>query len=571
MRSMTIAYTMNNMEKKMKKVLLSAIILITLIVPVFAESALSGHVQSQIVYDFEEPENQTLKYMLKGSLASFTVDFTNLSFSKKGENKPYVDISASAALLFDIVNHDLEWATYEFTVGKTDLQGFVKLDKFNLVADVAGREMVVDFIHNNVGGDWAKSPYTKFKYTTADLSIDDPDNPGSYILNPATWDSHNVEETGFTYNNKVHEEARKRPGFTVTYGGWSTGASFDLTFGGADEFGFFSFGTETPEYQFGDSGYFQSALSVIFDVSKNSTQKTKERLIGGSVKGGFTSDEFTFNIASDYGFRIDTVENETEGEFDGLDVFGLTQYSIASLGVYYTTKTPIIGHANEVYGLSFSTPNIDALVSINDVLSAKFELDFHNLSSPVPLTITALALDVLYKHDDPERDDPYSIVEEGLDSFYHYANFKGISRYGRDLDIDVFTDAFEENHISRLWVFGHRLLQSKELGAGIEFTFDDLKFGDVVSWTIDTKMLWDKVFIEYDPEQFRAYAAAQFYKSFSDEDPMGFTAIAGISSDKIVEIATVGAEFRYKMSDYETESVLADSCKDFTVYCKVLF
>ena len=81
----------------MKKFIITAIITVVLIIPVFADSALSGHVQSQVVYDFSEPENQTLKYNIKGSLASFTVDFTNLSFNKKGEKKPYVDISASAA------------------------------------------------------------------------------------------------------------------------------------------------------------------------------------------------------------------------------------------------------------------------------------------------------------------------------------------------------------------------------------------------------------------------------------------------------------------------------------------
>lgn len=568
MRSMTIAYITNKMEENMKKFIITAIIAVVLIIPVFADSALSGHVQSQVVYDFSEPENQTLKYNIKGSLASFTVDFTNLSFNKKGEKKPYVDISASAALQFNVGDHDIEWATYAFAIGQTDVVGVIKLNKFNLVADVAGKELVVDFLHNNVGGDWAKSPYTKFKYTTADLVIND-----SPELNPDTWNVSNIQETAFSYNNMIHEFARLRPGFTITYGGWSTGASFDLTFGGENEFGSFTLGTETPDYQFGDAVSFKSALAIKFDLNNNPTQKTRQSLIGGSVKGGYKSGDFLFNIASDYGFRIDTVENETEAELDGFDVSGTLQYSVANLGVYFTTRTPILGYKIERFGFSFTNPEVESLIEISNVLSAKLVLDFHNLSSPVPVTIYATALDVLYKQDDLDRDLPYENAEQGQGStqFYPYVNFRALSRYGRDLDVEVSTDAFVNQHISQIWAFGRRLLQTKELGAGIEFTFDDLRFGDVVSWTIDTKMLWDKVFIEYDPEQFRAYAAAQFYKSFSDEDPMEFTAIAGISSDKIVEIATVGAEFRYKMSDYETESVFADSCKDFTIYCKVEF
>ena len=146
MRSMTIAYITNKMEENMKKFIITAIITVVLIIPVFADSALSGHVQSQVVYDFSEPENQTLKYNIKGSLASFTVDFTNLSFSKKGEKKPYVDISASAALQFNVGDHDIEWATYAFAIGKTDVVGVIKISKFNLVADVAGKDLVVDFL-----------------------------------------------------------------------------------------------------------------------------------------------------------------------------------------------------------------------------------------------------------------------------------------------------------------------------------------------------------------------------------------------------------------------------------------
>lgn len=52
MRSMTIAYITNKMEENMKRFIITAIITVVLIIPVFADSALSGHVQSQVVYDF---------------------------------------------------------------------------------------------------------------------------------------------------------------------------------------------------------------------------------------------------------------------------------------------------------------------------------------------------------------------------------------------------------------------------------------------------------------------------------------------------------------------------------------
>ena len=554
----------------MKKILLTTIIAMALIVPAFADPALSGHVQSQVVYDFSDPQNQTLKYNLRGSLASFTVNFSNLSFSKTGTNKPYVDISASAALQFNVGSHDVEWATYAFVIGKSDMVGIIKLNKFDLYADVAGRELKVDFLHNNIGGDWAKSPFTNYRYTTADLSIDD-------VLNTRIWDSDYVKDAAFTYNNMIREFARCQPGFTVTYGGWSTGASFDLTFGGDNEFGSFTLGTETPDFVFGDGGFFRSALAARFDFIDSNDEPPKkigQSLVGGSVTGGYESDGFAFSVASDYGFRIDTVveDNATEFAFDGIDVYGNIRASIADFGIYFTTSTPILGHRIERFGFSFTDPEIESLVTIDNVLSARLELDFHKLASPVPVIVSATLLDALYGHDDAERHDPYTTAETGIENYFiGYPDFTRISRYGRDLDVEVSTDAFADRHVSWLWAFGRRLLQTKEIGAGIEFTYGDVKFGDIVSWTIDTSMLWDKVFIEYAPEQFRTYAAAQFAKTFGNDDPLEFMAITGISSDKIVEIATVGAEFRYKMSDYETESVLADSCKDFTIYCKVEF
>ena len=151
---------------RMKKTVLAVLLAVMLIASVFADAQISGDIKSAIKFDFSDADAMTLKYGIRGTFASLTLDFNSLSLSKSGTKKPYVDISASAALKLETPGHSIDWASYSATIDNTNVTYLIRLNKFNLVADVAGKELVVDFLHNNIGSDWAKSPINSFTYTT---------------------------------------------------------------------------------------------------------------------------------------------------------------------------------------------------------------------------------------------------------------------------------------------------------------------------------------------------------------------------------------------------------------------
>ena len=559
---------------RMKKTVLAILLVVMLISSVFADAQISGDIKSAIKFDFSDADAMTLKYGIRGTFASLTLDFNSLSLSKSGTKKPYVDISASAALKLETPGHSIDWASYSATIDNTNVTYLIRLNKFNLVADVAGKELVVDFLHNNIGSDWAKSPINSFTYTT-ELFKKEGDE---HVPNPDAWSPDCSGEEPFSYNIKLLNERvvefKVIPGFTLTWNKWSVGMSFDLLFGSAkkQDYNLLSIGVATPEFIFADErANFSSNLEVYYAHDVNDVKATRDVIVGGSAKAGYKDSTFDFKVATDYGFTIETDSEISENngiELDGLDVATSLGAWIAEANVYYTTKSPLIALRTDVFESKITEPFYECLIPIKDVLSAGISFDLHKMSTPVPLNVSATLWDALYSKE--ERFDLYDLVTKGTEgAIPPFEDFEMIQRYGRDLDIDAKTDAFEKQHITLLWVFGHRLLQTKEFGVGIELTYGKLRFGDVASWTVDSKYLWDKAYIEYKPEEYRAYGAIQVGKTFADDSDMEFAAIAGISSDKVVEIATVGAEFRYNAFSFEAEGF--SMTKDFTVYCKVEF
>lgn len=137
------------------------------------------------------------------------------------------------------------------------------------------------------------------------------------------------------------------------------------------------------------------------------------------------------------------------------------------------------------------------------------------------------------------------------------------------MDVDVETDAFADSHISKVHLFAHKLLQTVEVGAGIEFKFGNYTFGTEGSYDFTTGEIFDKLYAEYKSDGMSFYSIAMMF--MNDDDPYSFNigSVVGISSDSIIDIATVGAEFRWDL--YAYESTRLSNYRDFTVYCKVEF
>ena len=102
-------------------------------------------------------------------------------------------------------------------------------------------------------------------------------------------------------------------------------------------------------------------------------------------------------------------------------------------------------------------------------------------------------------------------------------------------------------------------------GANIKDTIDTLE------GRIDQNEFKDKFYVTYKVEDYTAYGLAIVAFPFENiTDQISFGGIVGIETDTFIEIATVGAKFRYNLYTRFDDRV-SDTVKDFTIYCKVEF
>lgn len=544
----------------MKKTLLALVLLIVLSASLFADVELTGYVSAQYKFNFKEGEPMSHYYGLEGSVAGFSIEFKELSLNKKGEKKPYAEIGVSVALSFDISGGAISWASYGFNIPAAALKGAILFHKFNIVGDLLGDEYVIDLIHNEIGADWAKSIHGNYYYTTYYGDTSEGVLPYLDFSFPST--------TAITYSNDISVTARKYPGVTVKWRNWTAGVSLN---GEGQEWGRstdVTFGVISPDFKFADSqANIQFALGSIFNFSDS-----EYAVLGGSVKTGWNTDKLKVNIASDFGYTFAFFEEELSISDFEADASFSAEAGIVGFDFYFTTVTPLLGFEIPVISFFPTDTEITALISMDYYSDAKLSFDLHKLpTDSLPIIVSATAWDMFISRDDDLRTIPYEDVitgDHGL--FSPYEDFAK-ERYGRDLDADLETDAFEEHHITKIHLFAHKLLQTIELGLGIEFKYGDFTFGTEGSYDLTKNELYDKLYAEYKTPDLRAYAVGIMYMTADEtyQDTFRLGSVAGLSSDTFIDIATVGAEFRWDLYGYESSRL--STPRDFTVYCKVEF
>jgi len=117
-------------------------------------------------------------------------------------------------------------------------------------------------------------------------------------------------------------------------------------------------------------------------------------------------------------------------------------------------------------------------------------------------------------------------------------------------------------------VFGHRILQKTEIGAGATFKFGKFTVSDDLMYMLDLKMFKDMLSVEYETDSFKVYGSSLMFLDLEFNQFL-FGLFSGIESDVLVEFATIGAEFRWNLLLHEDEYL--EDCRDFTIFCKVTF
>ena len=528
-----------------------------------ADVQLHGYITAMYKFEFMEGMPRSRSYGIEGSVFEFTVELNKLSLSRKGETKPYVDLGVSASLAFKVDGGLIYWGTYGYKIPGTALNGSLTINKLNIVGDFLEDEYVVDLIHNKIGGDWAKSGLSNYcytKYTGDSKSEEDILHKLSFIVAP---------ETPMTYNNRIGEFARYNPGVTVTWRDWSIGVGLngmDMDEGHATDM---TFGITTPEFKFDDSqGSVKFALEAITEKYLATSVE-----IGGSVKASWVRDRLNIALESDFSWSFMVRDGKySDPSFDA-DMHFLAEAGVVSLEFYFTTLTPLLGYrfnVTEVYPAE--TEMID-LVLMKYYSDARISFDFgKSQDKPVPIKVYATAYDMFVSRDDELRTGPYEEVITGDHGrFTPFEEFVE-KRYGRDLDFDFETDAFEEENISKIHIFAHKLLQTIQIGSSLEFKFDYLTLGIDGSYDFTKEEIFGKVSSEFSTQDIRVYAAGLvlvFRDSPVIEKPVIFGCVAGLSSDTFIDFATVGMEFRWDM--FSAYSSAPSIFRDFTVYCTVDF
>ena len=549
----------------MKKVLLVLVFFAFLSSVLFAETELSGSVTAEYLFDFEVEEGTAYSYGLEGTVVEFSVDFKDLSLSKKGRKKRHAEIGISVALGFDIYGGLFSWASYGFNISASDLKGAILLHTFNIVGELWGDEYVIDLLHNEVGADWAHSKLGKYAYSKY---RGNPEEDIDVIL-------HNLDfmfpkKTAYTYTNDIYTQARKYPGFTFKWRDWKVGLGFivdKLSWGNSLDM---TLGFTSPEFISADSQFnVQFALGSYLNHSDSKLYD-----FGGSVKGGWTTDMIKVDFASDMGYDLAFYNGKnTQSDFDA-DVSLSAEAWIAKLDFYFATRTPLLGYQLPNSLFSKEETEINQLVAFKYYSDAKIEFDLHKLSTlPLPVVISATGRDMFVSRDSNLRTVPYELVITGGHGlFTPYSGFAK-ERYGRDLDVDAKIDSFsEDSNISEIRLFGHKLLQTIEIGAGIDFKFGNLETGAEGSYDFTKKEIYGMVYVDYDTTDITAYAMAMTFMDAGSEDILGSAevgAITGLYSETFIDLAKVGVEFRWDIYDRYSSSL--SSYRDLTIYCTVEF
>ena len=551
----------------MKKVFILLILVFVTMSCIFAETKVSGDIDVSYKFDFkheyDEETGETIYmkhgHLLSGSIANIEIDFSDISLYKKGDAKFHMDIAIAASLEYDMAGNDLSWKSYEFKIPATGLSGAVKFEKLDIVGEIGEHKLVIDLIHNRVGGDWAKDSHNKYYYTTERLW-----DPETGELNKYAWDLG--DEDYMSYDNNFAAEVGDMIGVSVRWDDWQFAGSASGILYESGYFGQFSFGAITPKFLFdGENGNAQFAGVLILRPVNESMMVSP----GGSVRAEYKTEGFSIEAASDFRFDFLRIHETHETKLDehGLDAMLKTELGIFGMDLFYATKTPILVY--RIHEINYP------LVVIENYASAEVRFDFHKLPSDgFPMVAKAVLRDPFYTFDDPKREEPYEIAINGQDhdprweyDFYG-CDYLMHARYGRDLDIDVSYDGFDDSVLREIRVFGHRILQKTEIGAGATFKFGKFTVSDDLMYMLDLKMFKDMLSVEYETDSFKVYGSSLMFLDLEFNQFL-FGLFSGIESDVLVEFATIGADFRWNLLFHEDEYL--EDCRDFSIFCKVTF
>ena len=529
----------------MKKFLVVLLIAVLAVGSLFAaDITVKGKVKAGIKFDFSTPEKGG--YDVDWTFNKVTISVDTGKGGVTGSEKPYAEVEAEISLQHEV---DKQNESY-FKVGKDLLSYDIKLSELNLKAvikltkaEIVTKSFTIDLLHQNVGANYATNV---IDYSLADKNDKTESIQYSYGLSGLT---------------------KKIPGFTVhTYG-------YDVGFGvwhkGGDE-GYTNVitGVQTPEYKLSDELVARVALGVLYDTKLGD----KKVNFGGSVKFGYSTDNLKATVTSDMGYASGVEGKYVKDTKEGFnfDVALATTIYPVDLDVYFAGQ------------VAYKAPNagndgFDSVGTVDNLMSVKMAFNLDRLVKDIPLTVSIKAHNLLNNKlkANFESANPFIALALLLDEEELTDLF-----FARSIDVDVTTKAIPDTEVT---VYAHDLMNkyyTATIGAKVENkSIENVTINAEGSYTLgsDEKFLLDSEQIEgggkvalgvkvaniadiFDAyvkggvtfgtygiwNELREFGFVDGDYAVSDyNDDMRWGVACGVSTDKIVQNATLKAEFNW--------------------------
>jgi len=491
----------------MKKILVVLTILV--LVAGFAFADVTGRVTAQYKFNFL---NKTAGYSTPNNLAvELTLDSQAGGFT--GEKYPYVKVEADAIITtdnaYDSATGEQVDEDYSDNLnwgwGMPTFWSRVRIKTFAIV----GENWEVNLLKVAIGADYATDAIDSkiFAYGY------DDQNTGAYTYRAPS----------FSFSAPVNNVY----GVTVTYDGYKVAFGYNNANFDAENQSTILIGAETKAIELGEGLTAQAAAS--FKALPTIPNRTKAA--AASAKVAYEADEVKASVAVDAG----KISGDEKISFD---VAVNVKYAPVTFDFYYATKADAYGYRH------LATSKSDYGAPVEKLLSMKAVVALGDVVENVPVTLTATASNIL--------------------------NDSTANLDGKNYSVSVNTTAIENLDLT---VYFKDMLKKadkgknqQKLGAKAVYTgIENVKLTGAVSYAFGGKVLDASVAAEYTAELYKVAGTVAIEK-IADADVL-FGGVASISSDALVEGATLKAEFAWDANAL----IKDDETKAFTVSCAVKF
>ena len=552
----------------MKKFLVVLTILV--LVAGFAFADVTGKIAAQYKFDFLG--KKTLGYATPNNLAvELTLDSQAGGFT--GERYPYVQVEADAIIVtdnsFDNASSTPEDTDYSSNLawswGSPSFSARIRVKTFKIV----GENWNIDLLKTSLAADYATDAVDSKRFA----AYMDDDNYGAYTY----------VAPSFSYS----APAKNIYGVTVNYDGYKAAIGYNNPDLEAEKKGTLLLGAETKALEFGEGTSAQAAVGFQSAKGVNS--------FGASAKFGYETEKLAVKVAGDFGFvgAYDTTATpedaelvllETQKEVDEIEAVagvewtnlldsglalptpdkpGLwikhtaavpakhydeaTNFDVAlnvkfapvTFDFYYGSKADAYGYKHNASSKSAAGKPVEKLLSMKAVVALA------DVIENVPVTVTATASNIL------------NDSTANLDGKNYSVSVNTTAVQNLDLTV-YFKDMLKKALLGK---------NQQKLGAKAVFTgIENIKLTGEVSYALGGKVLAVAASAEYTAEMFKASVSGAL--SHTDgADKANLAAVAAISSDVLVEGATLKAELAWDAH----ELIKLYATKAFTVSCAVQF